>query len=164
MNFGASLILAGLCAEILGGLVLSIDAIGLDRVKKWSERMTTIGRQATGREPAPRDSITRPGINRLLVAFCAPLGAMVVLYFFLPERTEALTMPWWKYILIVLGGGIAGPVAYFAVAYAILGVTTLLVFAEQRAERKTAGIVGFGALLIGFVLQFSGTLVDALRH
>ena len=167
MSIGSILILAGLVSEILGCLTLSIDAIGIDRVERWMRSLTMFREVYSRQRERPKDSITRPGPHRIMFAgivaiisgFAALFGSFIAIHppTWLPYTPTIILIP-----LAGIVGGILGIAIQFAVVYAVLAIALLLKIAAERSERRTAGVVGFALLFIGFVIQFAGTLNQAI--
>lgn len=145
--------------EIIGALLLAIDAIGVDRVKKWADGPALVRRLLlSGVQPEMRRA---PG---LLAAFI-----LVVIDYILGGYAAARLD--WLFDGYPRKQGALGFLVGLAVAlsalelfrFLLLGITNALLSVSSMAERKTAAILGAVLLVVGFSMQFSGTLTQAMK-
>jgi hypothetical protein len=159
--FGSLITLFGLVVEIFAGLILAIEAIGLDRVARWIGSISLAQEEIAGKRKEREDSSRDPGPKRI---YRATLGALIGGFgAWFGSFAHTWDVRGWMYVAFALAGGVAGGLIgvgfLFSTVYGLRGIIWLLRFAEERAQRKAVGVIGFGLLFVGFILQFVGTLV-----
>jgi hypothetical protein len=159
-------VLAGLVAEIIGGFILALDAIGLERIARWVASLRRTREEMAGEQVRKRSTFTDP--NRFIAGIGAASGGAAG--YLVSER-----LPVWVAhlprivsligIIMVAGvfASIIGVALYQSALFLLHHITNSLWRLEQRARIRTNGLLGFGLLFIGFLLQFVGTLGDMLR-
>jgi hypothetical protein len=183
MSAGVTWTLVGLTLDLVGGFLLSAEAIGLKNLQALRNRLSgaegklhwPIYRERT---PDGNEVIWTPrtpswfGVHAtgalVLIALLAPLlyrpvGARANdFYGWLSEQ------PIWSVILVSLAALYFGWVLFFALAelavHVIVGGTLklgarLLTWTHSHAKDGLAGSVGFGFLSAGFVLQGLGAVL-----
>jgi hypothetical protein len=164
LNFPVCLILLGYILEILGAFVLAAQAIGLNRLSQWINSLTRIRAELSG-DIDPTDSIIRPGVARIIFASICAVGAGIGSYYGSHPPKWAATFPTWAARFgAPLIGALVGVVLYRIILVAMKLTVNGLLLVESRTRRHASGILGFIMLLIGFILQFSGTLGDSLAR
>jgi hypothetical protein len=157
LSFGAELSLVGMIAEIVGALLLAVDAIGVERVNRWAEAPGNVASKL-----ADGFSI-RPTLSSLVAIVLVILLLMVDVL--IGRRLEWLIEwagPWGGPLKLVLG--ISFGFTGMALLYrGLLLLTRMLHKASTMTEERTAGIYGSLLLVTGFALQFAGTLDQALK-
>jgi hypothetical protein len=156
MHIATLLILAGIIVELLGVLLLSVDAIGLQRVHRSIIQLTSFRAFIISRHPT--NTFLSP--VRFYVATMSTLGGSIVIYFVLNPPSFLPKLPY--FLAPILGGTFA---VFLAIGtLALLGaIAKFLSYLENSTERRTAGIIGFSILSVGLSLQFVGTLFDAIH-
>jgi len=156
-TLSTSLILFGLILDIVGVFILSVEAIGVDRVQKWGKAARLFPFA-----PRPPEKSTFSDPARFVSGAFAALGGGVgfLIYQRLPQsyRDDALL----RFGFAALGS-IASCAALFLFLVACRALAMLLLDAQLRTRRKAAGLFGFVLLAIGFILQFAGTLLAAIK-
>jgi hypothetical protein len=158
MHWSIWLILAGLGIELVGGLVLSAQAIGLKRINAFVEFLTDFAFGWMGSEDVPE---MRKGIAQAIsMLLLTGLWFFVLIYAFNHPEIFDDRSNWriWVYGALIISGP---PIA---IAFLLAFLSKLLSFAEAQEAKGTAGIVGFLLLLAGIALQFLGTIFDALHR
>lgn len=148
MTLAVYLQLAGIAVEIVGGFILAIDAIGLDRVQRWADALRRLPRSMTTvdyrdsyayRQEYKQDFRSESERNRIGDALAA-YGAVY------------MEVAW---------------LAFMMIAMLPLGILMLIAFglryAAEKAKRNASGVIGFSVLTVGFLLQFAGTLIGGLN-
>jgi hypothetical protein len=144
---GLVLTLAGILVELVGGLLLSVDAIGPERVQRWMSSLLFLSKRV---ETYPRQS---PWWLTLFLAFFVPLVVFLIFPFLVPAQSSG----WWT-------GLVAGFLTNFILGFLalmLLGMASFLKFAETNHATKRTGAIGFVILTVGFLLQFVGTIFQA---
>jgi hypothetical protein len=133
--------LTGLLADIAGGFILSIEAIGAHRVKEWGTRLL------------------RSSYFGWLLA--ASFVASLVLAIFTLDRFAIKND--FLQIFIVLVISIGSALTLLLIVEAIERTGHALIILGERARINAVGLLGFGLIAAGFVLQFVGTLWSAFE-
>jgi hypothetical protein len=158
-----SLVLIGLVVEIIACFILSIEAIGLDRVTRWTQALSLLRSDLTD-EQKERPFFSRGSqIPRIFTGLTT--GLSVVINYYYIRRSEAYLNWWQQYLALLIGSLVLGLVAasiYEGSLYGLKATINALRAIESRSRARTSGILGFLLLLLGFILQFSGTLGQAL--
>jgi hypothetical protein len=164
VKFGFVLVLVGLSLEMFGALLLSVEAIGLDRVEAWARSLGVWREQTDIHKTADPRAI--PKIQSYLIGINVGLGILAggrvasgLDTMFGVQRQFVSGM-----CGAVIGGLIAAYVIPLLIKYLLSFVIFILRFAEQRTRVHRAGVIGFLFLLGGFTFQFIGTLIDGLIH
>lgn len=167
MSVSEIFVLVGQVVQILASFILSANVIGLDRLAKWSKSLKAFklellkkndkqSRFKRGRALAEYSLCLVVGtltvlLMRLLMArFYSEVGQLVRIW---PLAVGvlftlvSLGLLWCLYRLLIA-----------ALSLAVTGLQTL----ENRTRKHASGVLGFLLLFIGFVLQFGGTLAQAL--
>ena len=152
------IILSGMALEIVGALLLAIDAIGVDRVRNWAGGPTVVRRILSGVSPeTKRHSAILVAFILVVVAYALGGYAAAKLDWLFdgnPGMQGALGF------LVGLGVALS---ALELFRFLLLGITAVLLSATGMAERRTAAILGAVLLVVGFSMQFFGTLTLALE-
>ncbi len=156
------LILAGLSVEVVGAFVLAAEAIGVERIHSWADNLSRTRAKMARTEPRRGSTFLDP--NRFIAGLGSAGGG--AFGYWLSFRVP----PWLPEIAAkaaaVVAGGLAG--AIFGVVLYLGALSTLRTGAhvlkclEARVRFRAVGLIGFGLLLVGFVLQLIGTLIDGL--
>lgn len=164
MSFPVYLILLGYILEILGVFVLAAEAIGLKRLSQWINSLTKLRAELTG-DIDPTDSVIRPGVARIIFASICAAGSGIGSYYGSHPPEWAASLPKWSALFgAALIGALVGVALYRIILVAMKLIVSALILVESRTQRHASGILGFIMLLIGFILQFSGTLGDSLAR
>jgi hypothetical protein len=164
VKFGFILVLVGLSLEMFGALMLSIEAIGLERVEAWA-RSLGVWREQTAIERAS-DPRAIHKIQATFISIRTGLGILAggAVGNGLDTVFGGQRQLVWGLFGMVTGALIAGYVIPLLIKYLISSVIFVLRFAEERTRVHRAGVIGFLFLLAGFTFQFIGTLIDGLMH
>ncbi len=163
MNIYPVLQLIGMAVEILAAFMLSAEAIGLSRLDSWTRSLTQVTGELSG-QANPSDSLKSPSVGRIIFTIIVATGSGAGGWFGGSSRTWFPHVP--TLLLLLLGGvvgAITGVVLLYVVVYTSLAVITFLKAIESYTQRRIVGVIGFLLLLLGFMLQFIGTLALALR-
>jgi hypothetical protein len=155
MLVGYGLSLTGLVLDISGAFVLSLDAIGLDRVHAWTERFVQLRSEIE--EPNKPIGLRHPArfISAIGAGAGAGIGPLLHNYFMKDQS-------WVSIVLFSFLGGISAVMIGFGIIFIIRFVSILLTKIERKARERTVGGIGFVLLILGFLLQFVGTTLQAL--
>lgn len=160
-------ILSGLVSEIGGGFVLALDAIGLERISSWATRLRCTRAEMAGEQRRTRSTFTDP--NRFISGIGGTGGGAAG--YWISQRLP-IWGPYLPRFVSVLAAAVIGGVCGVVVGLTLYRSSLLLLHhgasalmhLEQRARLHATGVLGFGLLFIGFLLQFVGTLGDMLRR
>lgn len=153
--------LSGMLIEIVGTFILSVEAIGLDRFQKWIESLTMIREQLSGKQKS-NDSVRKPSAARIIFATICAIGSGFGSWLGTHPPLWAARFPSWVVLLTsIILAGLAGVILFHVILYIMLAVVSALHTVELRTRTRTAGLIGFLLLLVGFVIQFVGTLGQA---
>jgi hypothetical protein len=171
INFWSILILCGLFLEILGAFIVSADAIGLERFEKWINSLRLVRDELFGKIE-PRDSILRPGIARIIFSFIAMVSGMPGILLSLKLSKTIDVSPyigyipnWLKTFVLAIMAGIVSGIIGILLLLIVIRFLSFIISGLQKIDAgtktRTAGAFGFLFLLLGFILQFIGTLLQA---
>lgn len=157
--------LAGLCFNLIGAFLLAAEAIGLETIHSWQDRVidrpTNILSTTKTAEMAQRAKTSNlrwlPGAA---IGLASGVGSAAGTFAAL--SLKHLILPTWFPLIGILAGGIAGAFFIDLVVFMLRSASAFLLWVQNTAGRGTIGITGFILLAIGFVLQFVGTLTQAL--
>jgi hypothetical protein len=155
--------MAGLSLEIVGAFVLAAEAIGVERLDSWAANFSRARAEMAGTQPRRGSTFLDP--NRFIAGLASAGG--VAFGYWLSFRVP----PWPSDIAAkaaaIVGGGLAGGVFGVVLYQGALATLRIGVHALRRLEARVrfraVGVLGFGLLFVGFVLQLIGTLIDGLR-
>jgi hypothetical protein len=92
-------------------------------------------------------------------------GTSVAINYYYIRKFETYLNWWQKYLAILVGSLVIGLVAaslYQWFLYSLRDAISGLSVLESSTRARSSGVLGFLLLLLGFVLQFSGTLGQSL--
>lgn len=154
--------MAGLSVEVVGAFVLAAEAIGVERIQSWAANLSRTRAEMAGTEPRRGSTFLDP--NRFIVGLGSAGGG--AFGYWLSFRVPAWPSEIAAKAAVVVAGALAG--AIFGVVLYIGALATLRTGAhalkrlEARIRFRAVGLLGFGLLFVGFVLQLIGTLIDGL--
>lgn len=151
-----SLTLAGLIIDLVGAFILSVEAIGIDRVQAWGDALRLFPNA-----PRAAGSSTFTDPRRILSGVLGGFGSAVGYWTYQYVAKHFATGVAVQMASAVLGA-IAGMAGSLVVLAGCRAMALFLLHAQARARRQSAGTLGFAFLAIGFALQFAGTLMSAL--
>jgi hypothetical protein len=158
MHSGTWLVLVGLGVELLGALLLSVEAIGIDKVHSAITRVTSFRDFITSEHPT--NTFLSP--VRFYIAIVGPLGGMLVVYFAFELYPSFSGL---SYLLAVIAGGLVCLFLVVGIVFMLTLFARFLEYSEASTRNRTAGVAGFSILAVGITLQFTGTIMDGLmRH
>jgi hypothetical protein len=161
MHIGTWFILSGLLIELLGVLFLSIDAIGIERVRNASASLLWFRKFIVSKHPT--NTFLSPA--RFYVGIIGPLGGTVTLLVASHPPNLIAGLPFVLFAIIVLvAGALFTAFLVIAIPGTIFLLARFLAYLDASTERKTAGIVGFSVLAVGICLQFAGTVIDTVNR
>ena len=144
--------LSGLVLDIIGAFVLAIEAIGLDRVQEWGRRLTAF-------IESQRTRLVNQGVA-VLVLFVMITSGIFTSNLHQAGTTNRIAIGLlWVLLAILLTYAIS-----FILGSIAHNLGAILLALQARARRQSVGLLGFGLLLVGFLLQFIGTLWGALAN
>ena len=156
--------MAGLSVEVVGAFVLAAEAIGIERIHSWADSLSRTRAEMAGTKPRRGSTFLDP--KRFIAGLGSAGGGAFVFWLWLSFRVP----PWLPEIAAtadaVVAGGLAG--AIFGVVLYLGALSTLrtgvhvLKRLEARVRFRAVGLLGFGLLFVGFMLQLIGTLIDWL--
>jgi hypothetical protein len=156
--------LSGLCFDLLGAFLLAAEAIGLDTIRAWRERLLDqpafILSSSKTVDIARRAQKARlPWVPQLAIGFGSGVGAGVGGFVAL-----ALKQTGWSTLapLGLIVGGVVGAFSLDAVVSLLRASSSFFIWVQESVGRGTIGVAGFVLLAAGFVLQFIGSLGQAL--
>ena len=152
--------LLGILLEIVAGFILSLHALGLERVHGWAVALTDAVAEVWTREPGPKIDLRHPGF--LFCLTCTLLTTGVVAYFLHHPQWAASMQTGISVWICALAAGIGSGMFMFGVVYATRSLVRFLLAVHTAAVIGTAGVFGFVLLFFGFLLQFFGTLGQAI--
>lgn len=156
------MILSGLLIEIAGAFVLAAEAIGPQRLSNWITKVRRVRMEMAGLQPRRRSTFLDP--NRFICALGSAGGVGFACW--LSGCLSASSFG--AKVVAVATGGIAGAVfgvvLYKGALRSLLVAMHALARIEARVRFRAVGVLGFGLLFIGFLLQFIGTLAEGLRE
>jgi len=149
--------------EIVGAFILAADAIGVVRIRAWS-KMLNDARGDLDHPDNPNKNESRRKRGRrwnFFLTLVVTLAATGTVSYFANLAKDTPHVVIWT---IALGTGIAcaGGVAAAVVVLRVLFRRSeyFLSFVANKTDIKAAGAIGFGLLLIGFVFQLSGIIMQ----
>jgi hypothetical protein len=157
------LILSGLSVEIAGAFVLAAEAIGLERLDSWTADLSRVRDEMAGTQARRGSTFLDP--NRFLAGFASAGGGAVG--YWLSYRLTFWPSPIAKAAAVGVGalaGGVLGVILYQGALATLRATVHALKRIEARVRVRAVGVLGFGLLSIGFLLQFIGTFVDGLER
>ena len=161
MSTSDILVLVGQVVQVISGFILSVEAIGLDRVAKLANSLSLLHRDLVD-EKQDRPFFSRGSqIPRLVVALSIGVVGTVCIYVVRHMRPGIKLSSWGVVTLSVVVGLITatvGATLWQALIYSLRGTVWGLRHIESRSTAKTSGVLGFLLLLLGFLLQFIGTI------
>lgn len=159
--------LSGIFIEIVAGFILSLHALGLERVNRWSLLLTKAVEEIWSKEVRlEKGSRLSKGLREpgfLFSLMCTFVATSVVAFFLNhpPAWAESMQHDLWVWVC-ALGAGFLSIALMITVIYATRSLVHFLIWANKVAVAGTAGVIGFVVLLLGFLLQFLGTLGQAI--
>jgi len=156
VELGARLQVCGLSLSLVGAFLVSIEAIGLDRIRMWRERFLedpAYVLEARDIRETEKRAIERRMryfpvlLHGLAAGCCAALGSWLALY--------VLGRFWWLGILI---GGAVGYVSADVVRFGLQLLSRGLLWADENTP-GCVGIIGFTMLATGIGLQIAGVVL-----
>lgn len=164
MHLPVALQLIATFLQFLAGFVLSVEAIGLQRVRSFIARLVFIGsaltRRDVSRHRSPREVFLDPA--RILAGVAAMVGVAFGYY----VDTHAPT--WARFVsgpllrqLAPFAGGLFGVVFATVIVCAVFGLLSAMQAFDSRVRSGTSGIIGFVLLTMGYLIQFVTTCVQA---
>jgi len=157
------LVLVGLVMQIVASFILSVEVIGLDRVARWTNSLSLLRSDLTD-DKKERPFFSRGSqIPRIYCGVMTMLG--IVLMHFYMEKYLAGISSLHRVLAYLVGSILLGVITaslYEGVLYAIKAAVYGLRAIESRSRARSSGILGFLLLLVGFMLQFIGTLGQSL--
>ncbi len=152
-----------MAVEILAAFMLSAEAIGLSRLDSWTRSLTQVTGELSG-QTKPADSLVKPSTGRMMFTLIVAIGSGAGGWCGGFSRTLFPQLP--ILVLLLLGGlvgAITGVLLLYLVVYTFITVISFVRAVESYTQRRIVGVIGFFLLLVGFLLQFIGTLALALR-
>jgi hypothetical protein len=157
LPISVDLSLAGMMVEILGALLLAVDAIGIVRVNKWAEAPGSVASKFADLFSGRPNWATLVAV--LLVVMATLIAGFVGMQF---EWLAKRMGPWGNAVRLLLGVSI-GILSMEVVHRGLLLLTRLMHKASSMTEERTAGIYGALMLIVGFALQFLGAVGQAMK-
>jgi len=157
--------LVGLCFDIAGAFFLSAQAIGLDRIRNWrTEYLDISARIAGARKTVEAERLAQhskvsflPSALGVIAGFIGSyVGASLALY--IKSLNLKLLPSYADLILGMLIGGAIGFYAFDVFSFAFRKASSALIWIDNSTQKGAIGLIGFGLLLVGFILQFIGAL------
>lgn len=156
------LVLGGMLLEIVGGFILSVEAIGLDRLASWINSLSLL-HSDIAEDKKVRPFFSRGSqIPRIICGLCAGAGVYISVLLSRKYFIDIQQIRWYQALYMSVAGGLIGGVLGVSLLLGLEYGLRAVVFGLRRLEDKTrarsSGILGFLLLLLGFLLQFAGTL------
>lgn len=168
MSASDILVLVGQVVQIVASFILSVEVIGLDRVEGWAKRLSLLHKDLRdladdkGTRAHERPSVTLgrgiPGIIVSLAAAAGALGGHYVVRRFYPIPKFSDLRQDLLIFAVSIVAGVFGIVLWQTTVYGLRAAIWGLRDLQSRSMARTSGILGFLLLLVGFVLQFVGTI------
>ena len=157
LSIGVDLSLFGMIVEIIGALLLAVEAIGVDRVSNWAESSNSVaGAMANGVRGRPRGTTV---VAFVFIAAAYFIGGLT------SEKFDWLATKagYWRGAVGFLIGLFISYLTLEGFRIGLLSLTRLLKRVSRMTKLRTAAIYGSLLLVAGFLLQFLGTLEQAWK-
>jgi hypothetical protein len=156
--------LAATVLQFLAGFVLSVEAIGLARVRRSIAGLAFLRSAFTRREETqprlPREVFLDP--SRILAGVAAMVGAAFGYYLGSHGPAWAHSLPaFLRGQFAPLAGAVVAALFATLVVYGVLTLLAFLQHLDSRVRSGTAGVLGFVLLTLGYLIQFVATLMQA---
>ncbi len=166
MTIAAELSLVGILLEVIAGFILAIDAIGMDKIRRWRRLLLLVPRQ----KPSLLAAVAGLALMSTALLFGFLTVAVLVINVALSGGVLEKDHLVLKDSLAWLTAGGRNLFTASQIVLAVLamvmgitfGVSRLLRRLEMLADRRAAGVLGFSIFCVGASLQFIGTLLPAL--
>jgi hypothetical protein len=159
--------LIGLCFDIVGAFLLAAEAIGTERIRSWKEHSLdhpgfVLAPHKTAEVQQRAEKLKLRWLPAAAMGISSGIGAGFGSYIALAIK-ELGAPQWLPFVGIVLGG-LAGAFLIDASVLLMRSISRFLVWVEESAGKGTIGLAGFVLLSVGFMLQFVGTLAQAIAR
>jgi hypothetical protein len=161
------LVLIGLVVEIIACFILSLEAIGLERVVRWAKAISILRhKMLTSTEETDLPILSVSGcLIRGLYIFPV-LGTGFIAFLVINYEQYMDSLPWHLGFVVAIMGFpatmLVGLGLFLGLAWGFGVVALSLLKLEAGTRARSSGILGFLLLLLGFTLQFAGTLGQGL--
>ena len=166
MSVFAILALSGQVVQIVAGFILSVEVIGLERVAQWSTSISLLRQELKDGQKKKKFFSVSGQIPRIIGAVSSVFGGGLFFYLQRKYQVDLKSLSYWKQALLILGGATMGGIAGICLSEGVLLILRVAVSGlraiESRSRARSSGILGFLLLLLGFLLQFAGTLGENL--
>lgn len=153
------MILLGYVFELVGSFILAATAIGLERIEALTHRLEWLrGRLEDKRPEDSKFEWNDPARWTAGIGAALGSGLSVVLV----ESHFRNEPRLWQYLIHLGTAVLAGTMVLafiFLVRLSAIGLRSI----DERTRAGSVGGLGFAFLFFGFVLQFLGTLLSAIR-
>jgi hypothetical protein len=162
MNAADILVLAGQVVQIVASFILSIEAIGLDRVARWIRSLSFLRSDLIDEKGKILPSYFLFGLKIGDIFLAAFLVGWSGVFFCLTIYFDK-QLPFGMLTLLGLGAFFVVTLTLYIILHTLLGmIISALQYVDSLSSQKTSGILGFLLLFIGFVLQFVGTMGQSM--